>query len=40
VGQSYVSQNIYTDAATGITWYEIYYNHRIAWVPNSEVMVS
>lgn len=40
VGQAYVSQNIYTDPATGITWYEIYYNHRIAWVPNSEVTVS
>lgn len=40
VGQSYVSQNIYADPATGITWYEIYYNHRIAWVPNSEVTVS
>jgi N-acetyl-anhydromuramyl-L-alanine amidase AmpD len=40
VGQSYVSQNIYTDPASGITWYEIYYNHRIAWVPNSEVTVS
>ncbi len=39
-GQSYLSQNVYTDAATGITWYEIFYNHRVAWVPNSEVTVS
>ena len=39
-GQSYVSQNIYTDPATGVTWYEIAYNHRVAWVPDSEVTVS
>lgn len=39
-GQSYVSQNVYTDAATGITWYEVFYNHRVAWVPSSEVTVS
>ena len=39
-GQSYVSQNIYTDPATGVTWYEIAYNHRVAWVPGSEVTVS
>ena len=35
-GQSYVAQNVYVDA-TGATWYEIYYNHRLAWVPGSEV---
>jgi N-acetyl-anhydromuramyl-L-alanine amidase AmpD len=35
-GQSYVAQNVYVDA-TGATWYEIYYNHRLAWVPASEV---
>ena len=35
-GQSYVAQNVYVDAS-GATWYEIYYNHRLAWVPASEV---
>jgi hypothetical protein len=35
-GQSYVAQNVYVDGA-GATWYEIYYNHRLAWVPGSEV---
>lgn len=39
-GQSYVSQNIYTDPTTSITWYEIAYNHRVAWIPDSEVTVS
>ena len=39
-GQSYVSQNVYTDPATGITWYQIFYNHRLAWVPASEVTTS
>lgn len=38
-GQSYVAQASYTDAA-GTTWYEIFYNHRTAWVPASEVTVS
>jgi N-acetyl-anhydromuramyl-L-alanine amidase AmpD len=38
-GQSYVAQNVYTDQAAGITWYEIYYNHRVAWVPASEVTI-
>lgn len=36
-GQSYVSQYVYTDPSTGITWYQIFYNHRLAWVPASEV---
>lgn len=39
-GQSYVAQNVYTDPATGITWYQIFYNHRLAWVPASEVTAS
>lgn len=39
-GQSYVAHTVYTDSATGITWYEIYYNHRVAWAPASEVSVS
>jgi hypothetical protein len=39
-GQSYVSQHVYTDPATGITWYQIFYNHRLAWVPASEVTTS
>jgi N-acetyl-anhydromuramyl-L-alanine amidase AmpD len=39
-GQSYVAQNVYRDTAAGITWYEIYYNHRVAWVPASEVTVK
>jgi hypothetical protein len=38
-GQSYVAQNVYGDA-TGATWYEIYYNHRLAWVPGSEVAAN
>lgn len=38
-GQSYVSQNVYTDAS-GATWYEIFYNHRVAWVPASELTVG
>jgi hypothetical protein len=38
-GQSYVAQNVYVDA-TGATWYEIYYNHRLAWVPGSEVAAT
>lgn len=40
VGQSYVAQASYTNASSGITWYEIFYNHRIAWAPASEVTVS
>jgi hypothetical protein len=24
----------------GETWYQIYYNHRVAWVPADEVKVS
>lgn len=39
-GQAYVAQNEYTDPATGITWYQIFYNHRLAWVPASEVTAS
>lgn len=38
-GQSYVAQTTYTDA-NGVLWYEIFYNHRVAWVPASEVSVS
>jgi hypothetical protein len=26
--------------ATGATWYEIYYNHRLVWVPGSEVAAN
>ncbi|HEX8035023.1 MAG TPA: peptidoglycan recognition family protein, partial [Ktedonobacterales bacterium] len=38
-GESYVAQTTYTDA-NGVLWYEIFYNHRAAWVPASEVTVS
>jgi hypothetical protein len=38
-GQSYVAQNVYVDA-TGAAWYEIYYNHRLVWVPGSEVSAN
>lgn len=37
-GQSYVAQTVYRDGS-GATWYEIYYNHRVAWVPASEVTI-
>lgn len=38
-GQSYVAQASYTDA-NGLKWFEIFYNHRVAWVPATEVVVS
>ncbi len=38
-GQSYAAETTYTDAS-GVLWYEIFYNHRVAWVPASEVTVS
>jgi N-acetyl-anhydromuramyl-L-alanine amidase AmpD len=37
-GQAYVAQVVYTDTQN-VTWYEIFYNHRVAWVPASEVTV-
>ncbi len=40
VGQSYVAQVVYTDPTAGITWYGIFYNHRLAWVPASEVAIK
>lgn len=38
-GQSYVAQNVYVDGTAHLTWYEIYYNHRVAWVPAAAVTV-
>lgn len=38
-GQSYVAQATYT-GANGLLWYEVYYNHRVAWVPATEVSVG
>jgi len=38
-GQSYAAQATYTDA-NGAVWYEIYYNHRVAWAPATEVSVG
>lgn len=37
-GQAYVAQIVYKDP-TAVTWYGIYYNHRLAWVPASEVTI-
>ena len=37
-GQSYVAQVRFVDA-TGALWYQIAYNHRLAWVPAAEVSV-
>ena len=37
-GQTYVSQ--VRRIENGQTWYQIYYNHRVAWVPADEVTVS
>jgi hypothetical protein len=37
-GQTYVSQ--VTRRSRGSTWYQIDYNHRVAWVPANEVTVS
>jgi hypothetical protein len=37
-GQTYVSQ--VRRVEHGQTWYQIYYNHRVAWVPADEVKVS
>ncbi|MBF6589201.1 MAG: N-acetylmuramoyl-L-alanine amidase, partial [Ktedonobacterales bacterium] len=38
VGQSYVAQEVETGNG-GATWYAIYYNHHVAWLPASEVTV-
>jgi hypothetical protein len=38
-GQSYVAHDKATDDKNNV-WYAIYYNHRLAWVPESEVSVS
>jgi hypothetical protein len=35
-GQSYVAEIELVDG-TNIMWYQIFYNHRVAWVPASEV---
>jgi hypothetical protein len=37
-GQTYVSQ--LRRVENGQTWYQIDYNHRVAWVPADEVQVS
>jgi hypothetical protein len=37
-GQTYVAQM--TRSSQGQTWYQIDYNHRVAWVPAGEVNVS
>lgn len=37
-GQTYVSQ--VRRVENGQVWYQIYYNHRVAWVPADEVKVS
>ena len=37
-GQTYVSQ--LSRRSQGRTWYQIDYNHRVAWVPADEVSVS
>jgi len=37
-GQTYVSQ--VRRFENGQTWYQIDYNHRVAWVPDDEVTVS
>jgi N-acetyl-anhydromuramyl-L-alanine amidase AmpD len=38
-GQSYVAQDAWVDGR-GTAWYEISYNHRVAWVPAPEVAVQ
>jgi hypothetical protein len=37
-GQTYVSR--LRRVSEGRTWYQIDYNHRVAWVPAEEVTVS
>jgi hypothetical protein len=37
-GQTYVAQ--VSRRSEGRTWYQIHYNHRVAWVPADEVTVS
>jgi len=38
-GQSYVAQTTATDPASNTLFYGIFYNHRLAWVPASEVTI-